>query len=98
SKELFRAEQLVQGIDIDPRHEIVATELVKGTTREAALLKAGYSETTARHAAKGVVEGTGVRAALIRIAESLSNKDLGQMAKGKLVQILEDPEIEPRTI
>lgn len=98
SPELIRAEQLAQGLNIDPRHEIVAAELVKGSTREAAVLKAGYSEKTARHAARKVVEGAGVRAALLRIAESLSNKDISQISKGKLVQILEDPEIEPRTI
>jgi len=99
SAELVRAEELLQGQNIDPRHKIVADEIIKpGVSGYAALRKAGFAETTARHAAKSVINGKGVRAALIRIAESLSNKDIGQMSKGKLVQIIEDPEIEPRTI
>src|SRR5216683_4798707 len=99
SVELIRAEELAQGLNVDPRHKIVAEELIKpGVSQYAALKKAGYPETTARHMAKSVVNGKGVRAALLRIAESLSNRDISQISKGKLVEILEDPEIEPRTI
>jgi len=98
SAELIRAKQLAEGLNINPRHDIVAAELVKGSSRRMSVLKAGYSPKTARHAAKDIVESAGVRAALLRIAESLSNRDISQISKGKLVQILEDPEIEPRTI
>jgi hypothetical protein len=98
SKELIRAEQLAEGLNIDPRHEIVAAELVKGTSQRQALLKAGYPDSTANHAAKGVCKGKGVRAALMRIAESLTNRDISQISKGRLVEILENPETEARII
>jgi len=45
SKELLRAQQLAEGVHVDPRHEIVAAELVKGTSQTQACLKAGYPET-----------------------------------------------------
>jgi hypothetical protein len=98
SKELIRAQELAEGVNISERNKILAAELVKGTNQTQACLKAGYPKSTAKHQSRKIINGKGVRAALIQIAESLSNHDIGQMSKGKLVQIIEDPEIEPRTI
>ena len=63
-----------------------------------AMRSAGYSEATANAAQKVVLRRKGVREALMRIAQSMSNRDISDMSKGKLIQILEDPEIEPRTV
>jgi len=53
SKELLRAQQLAEGVHVDPRHEIVAAELVKGTS-QTQLAQSRLSGNHAMHQSKKI--------------------------------------------
>src|SRR6266576_7134206 len=90
------ARQLAEGIN--PRDETIASELVDGKTEVDACIAAGYPKTKAQASAYKIAKRPGVRAALMRIADELTNKQIGAIGKGKLIQMLEDPNAEDRVI
>ncbi len=95
-KKAIFARQLARGIK--PRDEIIASQLVEGKTQVEACIAAGIGKSHARANAYKIAKRRGVRAALMRIADELTSKQIGAMGKGKLVEVLEDPNVEDRTI
>lgn len=95
-KKAIFARQLAHGIN--PQDEIIASELVEGKTEIEACLAAGVGKSHARANAYKIAKRPGVRAALMRIADELTNKQIGAIGKGKLIQMLEDPKVEDRVI
>lgn len=85
---------LPQGVK--PAHAIVAAELMGGATKKEALLSAGYAESTADKSAKKVIDSEGVQRALAAMGERITTKELGEIGKAKLMQVLCDPELPTR--
>lgn len=83
----------------DDRYEIAARELVKsgGKNKKRALLKAGFTPSQASHGAREIMSRPAFLEKLKEVGGLYTNKDLGAIGRGKLLEILQNPELEYRT-
>lgn len=83
----------------DERYAIAAKELVKsgGKNRKRALMKAGFSASQATHDASRIINRPEFIDELIKLSNSLTDKEIGLLSKGSLIKLLGDKDLELRT-
>jgi hypothetical protein len=70
---------------------------VGGKNRKRALLKAGFSESQASHDASEIINRQPFIDALVKLAGTMTNKEIGALSKGSLIELLGDKDLELRT-
>lgn len=94
-----QGDELLGQLAPDKRYEVAAKELVKsgGKNKRKALLAAGFTESQANHDAARITNHPLFIEQLIKLSGTMTNKEIGSLSKGSLIELLGDKDLELRT-